>query len=165
MNKTLLSLGAAMLLAICACTPKTEARAEAEPAPAAATTGSDTQAEAEPAADSQTRNGTVIALRNDKVFRPGHKVKRLTVLDFNATWCGPCRQLAPVFKQAANKYKNVDFISVDVDKMPATAQAFNVQAVPTVVILSPNGTERSFVGTADLLPAESFYKILDNALK
>lgn len=157
MKKVILTIGVTLAVIAGACAPKTEAKAEPQPV--------GTEAAPEAPAAASDRSGTVIALRNDNTFRPGHAVKRLTVLDFNATWCGPCRQLTPVFKDAAKKYKNIDFISVDVDQMPATAQAFGVQAVPTVVFLSPDGTQRTFVGTQDLLPAETFFKLLDNALK
>ncbi len=111
------------------------------------------------------RTGTVITLANDNTMRPGKKVRRLTVLDFNATWCGPCRQLSPVFKAAAAKYKNVDFISIDVDQRPETASAFRVQAVPTVVIMRPDGTSKTFVGTDGLLPQATFDALIESYLK
>lgn len=109
--------------------------------------------------------GGVQDLTDDNSLRPDTKVAKLTVIDFNATWCGPCKQLAPVFEQTAEKFAGkVDFVSVDIDKFSATAGAFGVQAVPTVVILRPDGKSVSYVGTQDLLPAEKFEKIVSDNL-
>lgn len=105
--------------------------------------------------------GAVVNLTNDNAFRPATKVDVLTVLDFNATWCGPCKMLHPVFEAAAKTFAGkVRFVSVDIDRLPETAAAFEVQAVPTVVIMRPDGKTQRFVGTQQLLPAESFDKII-----
>ena len=99
----------------------------------------------------------VVVLNNDNVYRPGKKVKKLTIIDFNAVWCGPCKQFAPVFDKAAKKFGDkVDFISLDIDKLPETTKAFGVSAVPTVLFISPKGTVKTYVGTGDLLPYEKF---------
>ncbi|MDE6160201.1 MAG: thioredoxin family protein [Muribaculaceae bacterium] len=109
--------------------------------------------------------GGVVNLADDQAFRPDTKVDKLTVLDFNATWCGPCKMLAPVFEAAADKFSGkVTFVSVDIDKCTSTATAFDVQAVPTVVILKPDGTSLRYVGTQDLLPAETFDKLVQDNL-
>ena len=86
-----------------------------------------------------------------------------TLVDFFATWCGPCKMLTPVFAEAAKKYTDVKFVSVDIDKLPETAKAFNVQAVPTVVFINAEGTT-TFVGTDDLLPAEKFDELVKKYL-
>lgn len=86
-------------------------------------------------------------LENDSLLRPDTKVERLTVLDFNAVWCGPCQLLKPSFHAAADSlHGKVDFYSVDIDSMRATADAFKIQAVPTIVILSPADTVRTYLG-------------------
>lgn len=108
--------------------------------------------------------GDVIKLDNDNLYRPKTKVDVLTVLDFNAVWCGPCKQLDPVFHAAAKQYENVKFVSVDVDANPETAKAFGVNGIPRVVILSPDGKTQDFEGTGDLLPAEKFYEIINKSL-
>lgn len=95
---------------------------------------------AEPAED-------VITLTDDNLFRPGKAPEMLTVLDFNATWCVPCKKLTPAYHEAAAQLGDkVKFYSVDIDNNPATKEAFNVQSVPTVVIMDPNGAVESFVG-------------------
>lgn len=72
---------------------------------------------------------------------------KLIVLDFNATWCPPCRQFAPNFDKVAEKYRGkASFYSVDVDQNPELAAQFNVQSIPTVVYIRPDGTSTSTLG-------------------
>ncbi len=66
----------------------------------------------------------------------------IAIIDFSATWCGPCQMLVPVFHELAEEEKRVDFYSADVDQNMELAQKFNVSAVPTVVLLK-NGKEVS----------------------
>ncbi len=63
------------------------------------------------------------------------------VVDFSASWCGPCKMLAPVFHGLAEESTGTDtFYSVDVDENRALAQEFNIYSVPTLVVLK-NGKE------------------------
>ena len=60
----------------------------------------------------------------------------VAVVDFNATWCGPCRMLAPVLEDLSEKYADkVSFFSVDVDESPALAMQYMVNSVPCLVLL------------------------------
>lgn len=103
-------------------------------------------------------DGKVMELSDASVFMPGVKVSQLTVLDFNAVWCGPCRQLTPVVEALAAKYAGrATFVSVDVDKYGALSAAYNLgNSVPVVLFLYPDGKRKAYYGTGDLLPAEKF---------
>lgn len=57
----------------------------------------------------------------------------LKVLKFGATWCPPCKMLAPVFKKISQDYSDVDFDVVDVDDDSDTASKYSVSSVPTMV--------------------------------
>jgi thioredoxin 1 len=69
------------------------------------------------------------------------KVKR-----FTATWCGPCRQLAPLFTTLEGEYSNVSFETIDVDTSPEETQKYMVTSVPTVIIEKDNQLVERYVG-------------------
>ncbi|KAA8646494.1 hypothetical protein EYZ11_002998 [Aspergillus tanneri] len=78
-------------------------------------------------------HGKVIEVDNPVIF------KALTssgpvVVDFFATWCGPCKAVAPVVGKLSDTYPNVRFIQVDVDKVKSVAQELQVRAMPTFVL-------------------------------
>ncbi|XP_018318667.1 thioredoxin-like protein 1 [Agrilus planipennis] len=56
---------------------------------------------------------------------------RLVIVDFTASWCGPCQRIAPIFQQLASKYAKALFLKVDVDNCQETAAAQGVSAMPT----------------------------------
>ena len=58
----------------------------------------------------------------------------LTVVDFWATWCGPCRMLSPIIEELAEETPGVVFAKVDVDQNMEVANAYKISAVPTVMI-------------------------------
>ena len=61
-------------------------------------------------------------------------VEGIAVVDFFATWCGPCKMLAPVFEEVANETPNAKFFKVDIDESLDIARQFSVSTVPTVII-------------------------------
>ena len=105
------------------------------------------------------------ALVKDSLIAADREARPI-ILDFNAVWCGPCKEFAPVFEAAAEKYGDrIDFISVDVDKYGDLSGLMGVESIPNVIVLNADGSlNRNIVGTGDLLPAEKFEAIVNSLL-
>ena len=67
---------------------------------------------------------------------------KLTVIDFYATWCGPCKVMAPIVEKMKAKYPNVEFKKVDIDQEQELTMQYQVDAVPTFVFKTDKGEER-----------------------
>ncbi|KAJ0982824.1 hypothetical protein J5N97_011079 [Dioscorea zingiberensis] len=60
---------------------------------------------------------------------------KLMVIDFSAAWCGPCRMIEPAFKAMAAKFTDVVFVKIDVDELRDVSQKWQVEAMPTFVLV------------------------------
>lgn len=64
----------------------------------------------------------------------------LIVVDFFATWCGPCKMIAPLLDKFSNEYNQVKFSKIDVDQLGDIAQKYSISSMPTLVFIK-NGQE------------------------
>ncbi|HCY49984.1 MAG TPA: thioredoxin [Clostridiales bacterium] len=72
---------------------------------------------------------------------------KLVLVDLYAPWCGPCRALAPVLEEIAEKYQDkVKVVKVNVDEEESIAQRFGVMSIPTVIFFRDGKAVASFVG-------------------
>ena len=109
----------------------------------------------------------IVTLTEGDYYTPGKPVDRLTIIDFGAVWCGPCRQFKPVFHEAAKKFEGkATFVAVDIDSLPQMMSDFELEAaVPTVLFIRPDGSRTSYLGTADLMPYEKFAALIEQQLE
>ena len=72
--------------------------------------------------------------------------EELTVIDFSATWCMPCRMLAPILEQVADKMPDVSFFNLDIDENEDIAKRYKIFSVPTLVAFKEGKVVDSLVG-------------------
>lgn len=85
--------------------------------------------------------------------------EKYVLVDFWATWCAPCRMIAPVIEQLAEKYEGkVTVAKVDVDENQELSIRYGIQSIPTVVLYKDGKVEAKEIGVK---PLSSFTKMLD----
>lgn len=83
----------------------------------------------------------------------------ITVVDFFATWCGPCKMLAPVLEGlSSDMEEKAKFIKVDIDQSLDLANEFQISSVPTMVIFKDGQKAEQLVG---FLPKEKIQKAIE----
>lgn len=91
------------------------------------------------------------------------KNNKSVVIDFHATWCGPCKMFAPIFERIAEKNEaDVQFVRIDVDKVPELAQKYSVISIPTIVGIR-NGEVLHF--SSGLMNEPSFQAVIDKLMQ
>lgn len=85
-----------------------------------------------------------------------------TVIDFNATWCGPCKNFAPVFHAVAADYvSKANFVSVDVDVREDLAKEFEVHNIPMIAIVYPKSSGKNPVTSVGQMTDADFRAYLN----
>ncbi len=88
--------------------------------------------------------------------------KKPCVIDFYATWCGPCKRLAPIMDELSEKYKGkVVFYKADTEKERELAYVFQISSIPQVLYIPVKGNPILLKG---LYPKEEIVKIIDEQL-
>ncbi|EHS7218047.1 thioredoxin [Staphylococcus pseudintermedius] len=81
------------------------------------------------------------------------------LVDFWATWCGPCKMIAPVLEDLAVDYEGkADILKLDVDQNQATAAKFEVMSIPTLIVFKDGQPVEKVVG---FQPKENLAQVLD----
>lgn len=71
---------------------------------------------------------------------------RLTIIDFWAAWCGPCKMLSPVFQELSEEFPEVKFCKVNVDEQRELAKKFGIGGIPTLVFMLDGNIAETVIG-------------------
>ena len=89
--------------------------------------------------NSETFNEKVYDMTLPELAYLGNKP---AIVDFTATWCGPCQRIAPILEELADEYKkDIVIYKVDIDKERGLAEAFNVSSIPAILYIPANGSD------------------------
>ncbi|KAI1874918.1 hypothetical protein JX265_003604 [Neoarthrinium moseri] len=91
---------------------------------------------------------TVHNLQTAEAFKAAIKDNKVVLLDCFATWCGPCKAIAPLLANHSNdeKYKDVFFAKIDVDELPDISQELGIRAMPTFMLFKDGEKADELVG-------------------
>jgi thioredoxin 2 len=92
--------------------------------------------------------GEPISMTSEQLSRAIDKTDELLIVDFWATWCGPCQQFAPTFKQTADQLEpKARFIKIETESEQVISAKYNIRSIPTLVMFK-NGKEINRVSGA-----------------
>ncbi len=80
------------------------------------------------------------------------------LLDFWATWCGPCRMFAPILAQFAEKHPEIKVGKVDVDEEPELARQHRIMSIPSLILYRNGKAEKTAVGAMQVGALENWIK-------
>ncbi|KAJ2248100.1 thioredoxin trx1 [Coemansia sp. RSA 1807] len=89
---------------------------------------------------------TVHEFKDTQAFKDFIAKNEFVVIDFSATWCGPCKLISPKFTKLSEEHPEVKFVKIDVDDMNEIAQVYGVSAMPTFKFLRNSETIDECVG-------------------
>lgn len=95
---------------------------------------------------------------NKNNFEEVRNSEKKVLLDFFASWCGPCRMVSPLVDRIAEEHPEYLVAKIDVDREPELAQAFKVVSIPTLVVMENGQVLQRSVGA---LSKEKILKLLE----
>lgn len=84
-------------------------------------------------------------------------IKERAVVDFYATWCGPCKMFGPIFEELSEE-SDINFVKLDVDKNDGIARKYGVMTIPTVILFENGEEVKKHIGFMSKEELEEFIK-------
>ena len=106
-------------------------------------------------------NANLTTLTDDNFEEEVLNADEPVLVDFWATWCGPCQQIAPIVEEIADEFEGRAKVGkVDVDENPQTAQEYGVRSIPTLLFFKDGEVQEQVVGAAGKQPLKENLKAL-----
>ncbi|KAJ4979611.1 hypothetical protein NE237_010391 [Protea cynaroides] len=109
---------------------------------------SEGQTDVDPAVNFSSGNVHLITSKIgwDEKISEANKDGKLVVVNFSASWCGPCRMIAPIYSELSEKCPSLMFLTVDVDELSEFSSSWDIRATPTFFILKDGQQVEKLVG-------------------
>ena len=98
-----------------------------------------------------------IIITKDNFHQEVINSEKTVLMDFWATWCGPCRMIAPFVEEIANENPDIKVCKVNVDEQPDLARMFNIASIPTLVVIKNAEVVNTGIG---FMPKEKILELL-----
>ena len=98
-----------------------------------------------------------IVITKENFDREVLKAEGTVLIDFWATWCGPCRMLSPIVDEVASEHPDVKVGKINVDEQPELAQQFGIMSIPTLLVFKNGKKVQESVG---LIPKEKVESLI-----
>lgn len=85
------------------------------------------------------------------------KSEKPVLVDFWATWCGPCRMLAPVIEEISEEKQDIKVCKIDVDEEPELAAEYGIQSIPTLIVFKDGKAVNKSIG---VIPKDDILEML-----
>lgn len=88
--------------------------------------------------------------------------KKPAIIDFFASWCAPCKAIAPILDELDKEYEGVDFYKIDTEDQPELAQVFQIRSIPSILFVPVDEKPQMAQGA---LPKDTFINIIQDVFK
>lgn len=102
----------------------------------------------------------LIHITKDNFNKEVMDTEKVVLLDFWATWCGPCQMIAPILEEVAEECPDATIGKIDVDKEQELAMSFRIESIPTLIVMKNGKAVAKSVG---LRAKNQIIEMIDNA--